>query len=75
MQFDHLRLVRRDLREVARYRSFLLGIQRGEVAQASIIHEANNSCCRREPWRKTQKRLIAAVLPDEKVGFVEVKEP
>jgi hypothetical protein len=51
--FDHLRLVNRQPHEMKRYRRFLLGLQPGDVAQPVIEHEANGSCCRKEPWPAT----------------------
>ena len=51
MVFDHLKLVRRDVREVAKFRTFLLSVQAGEVMHAAVEHESDNSCCRREDGR------------------------
>jgi hypothetical protein len=61
--FDHLKLVRRDHREVARYRAWLLGIQTGELSQIRVEHEADKRCCRRESWNKTQAALVEAMKP------------
>jgi hypothetical protein len=63
LTFDHLKLIRGDLSELARYRRFLLGQMVGDVAEAAIAHEANNSCCLCEPWNKTLLRLHAAIKP------------
>jgi hypothetical protein len=63
MVFDHLKLVRRDVREVAKFRTFLLSVQAGEVMHAAVEHESDNSCCRREDWRQTERSLIKAMMP------------
>jgi hypothetical protein len=59
--FDHLKLVRRDLREVTRYRRYLSGMAgAGCLAECMVEHEADDSCCRREPWNVTLDALLAA---------------
>jgi hypothetical protein len=75
MQFDHAKLVARDLAEVSRFRRFLLGLQAGEVTHAAIVHEEHNECCQIEPWGTTERQLIAAMLPDMKTAFVKMEAP
>jgi hypothetical protein len=59
--FDHLKLVRRDLREVTRYRRYLSGMSgAGRLVEFMVEHEADDRCCRREPWNVTQEALLAA---------------
>ena len=45
--FDHLKLARRNLTELHRYRRFVLGAARGELAEIAIEHEHDNRSCRR----------------------------
>ncbi len=61
--FDHLKLIRGDLTELARFRGWLLGGSVGEVRPGGIMHEHDNSCCRREAWNDTMTRLVAAIKP------------
>jgi hypothetical protein len=68
--FDHLKLVRRNLTELARYRRFVLGATRGELTEIAIAHEHDNRCCRLEPWPITQARILAAILPPEQKALI-----
>jgi hypothetical protein len=68
--FDHWKLVRRNLTELARYRRFVLGATQGELAESAIAHEADYRCCRLEPWDVTQARILAAILPPDGQALV-----
>jgi hypothetical protein len=71
IEIDHLRLVRRQLTEVKRFRDVVLGTIPGEVREMRVMHEHDNSCCHREPWRDTARILIeAAGLAPSEVLFV-----
>lgn len=48
--FDHLDLVRRDPLTIARLKATL---ERGGLLDVQLLHEADDSCCRREPWPAT----------------------
>jgi hypothetical protein len=66
--FDHLKLIRGDLAEMKRYRTMLLSQQTGGMMEAGIMHEADDSCCRREPWNDTLARIVLALdLPNRQV--------
>ncbi len=64
-KFDHLLLVQRHPLEVARFvalvkREMAAG---GGLQRLHIEHEADNSCCRREPWAATLLFLLADPAP------------
>lgn len=59
--FDHLKLIRREPRELARFRRYLASIGRSEMTELAVMHEADNGCCRREPWNRTLASIVAAV--------------
>jgi hypothetical protein len=63
IRFDHLKLVARDSRELARFRRRVLGGQPGDLERVVVLHEPDNSCCRREPWNRTAERIIGALEP------------
>jgi hypothetical protein len=63
LTLNHLKLVRRDLREVTRFRTWLLSAQAGAVEHADVLHEADGSCCRREHWHVTAATLALAIRP------------
>jgi hypothetical protein len=46
LTIDHMKLVGRQPREVKKFRRHLLGLQRGEVHEMTVQHEADNSCRR-----------------------------
>lgn len=49
-RFDHLRLIERDPMQIAHLRAVL---ERGGLQDVVMEHEADDSCCRREPWPAT----------------------
>jgi hypothetical protein len=68
--FDHLKLVRRNLTELHRYRRFVLGMTRGEVTEIAIEHEADNRCCKLEPWAVTNAYILSAIMPEGKKTLI-----
>ncbi len=65
-RFDHLLLIRRHAIEVARFRSYIArGIAERAAMMPTVLHEADNSCCRREPWSVT---MLALLLVDEQAA-------
>lgn len=60
--FDHRLLAQRHPVEVGRLRAFIARM-RGEplVLAIHVEHEADDSCCRMEPWPSTLAALIALV--------------
>ncbi len=72
LTFDHLKLVKRDPVELARFREFLLGGQIGIWDEVKISHERNESCCRREPWNETLVTIYEAVKPPTKLVAVNL---
>jgi hypothetical protein len=76
LTFDHLRLVQRDPRELARYRRYLLGLQVGQLAHAAVAHENDCSCCQRESWSVTAATIALAVqAPTPTIMFNLNDEP
>ncbi|HWG41339.1 MAG TPA: hypothetical protein VN688_01035 [Gemmataceae bacterium] len=63
IQFDHLKLVRRQPTEMARFRRWLLEAQPGQYSELIILHERDGRCCRRESWAETSATIIEAVRP------------
>jgi hypothetical protein len=63
IEFDHLRLVRRQPTEVKRFRDLVLGAQQGEVGEVCVRHESNGRCCRTEAWNETARTLVEAMRP------------
>jgi hypothetical protein len=63
LSFDHMRLVRRDVREVARYRRWLLEAAPGDVTQAKVVHRSDYRCCKKERWERTAAVLQGAIKP------------
>ena len=57
---DHRRLILRLRSEVARFRRYFAGeaLDRGQLHEVSILHEADDSCCKREPWSETLLTLL-----------------
>jgi hypothetical protein len=60
IEVDHLLLVRRQPSEVRRFQIFILGTTPGRVDEMRVMHEHDNSCCRKEPWGDTVRVLIKA---------------
>jgi hypothetical protein len=63
--FDHLLLVARHRIEVQRLRSFVRRVagERGALLDLDVEHEADGSCCAREPWPVTLLALLFATVP------------
>jgi hypothetical protein len=62
LTFDHLKLVQHDVREVKRFRDYLLRLQgSGTVEEMGVQHENDDSCCQREPWPATQAQLLTVL--------------
>jgi hypothetical protein len=72
LTLDHLQLVRRDVREVSKLRTWLLSVQAGTVEHVVVLHEADNSCCRQERWPVTMARLAGAIQPGARAVIVNV---
>jgi hypothetical protein len=65
IQFDHKKLVRRDPKEVARFQRWVLIEGQGKLKEMAVLHEHNNSCCRKEPWRVTLASLVRGLKPSQ----------
>jgi hypothetical protein len=61
--FDHLKLARRNLSELKRFREWLMSAAPGEFDEVAVIHERDRRCCRKEPWDATAKAIVEAVRP------------
>ncbi len=60
MKIDHLEVVRSgEYVEVIADR--LAALPRGRASALTVIHERDDSCCRREPWPASLDRLLEAV--------------
>lgn len=70
--FDHMKLVRRELCEVSRFRDWILSAQAGELSHVAIVHEDDDSCCEREPWNDTAATLHDAIKPAVRQVFVNL---
>jgi hypothetical protein len=68
--FDHMKLVNRQPREMKRFRKYLLERQ-AELEEIAIGHEADFSCCKREPYAITLQ-TITEVLKTKLAIVVEV---
>jgi hypothetical protein len=75
IQFDHLRLVRRQPTEVARFRRYLLSAAPRELSELAIVHENDGRCCRLEKWDETAARIIDAVNPTTSLMLVQWNSP
>ncbi len=74
MKIDHLALVRsREYAEVIADR--LAALPRGTVTMTTVLHEKDDSCCRREIWGVSLARLlqIAAERRSVKTLLVALK--
>ncbi len=73
--FDHLKLVRRDPDELARFRRWVLSGQPGDLEHVAVLHDADGNCCRREPWNKTAATIINALAPTVPQVLVNLNQP
>ncbi|MHB8312382.1 MAG: hypothetical protein ACYDD0_03655 [Candidatus Dormibacteria bacterium] len=59
MKVDHLLLIEStEYLEVTADR--IAGSKAGRAANLTVVHEADGSCCRREPWLVTLGRVLSA---------------
>ena len=58
---DHKRLALRRRNEVARAVSIYTHVEPG-LSMVTIMHEADDSCCKREPWPDTMAFILSKVL-------------
>ncbi len=65
--FDHLDLIRRDPMTIARLRAT---IERGGLQDVQLLHEHDDSCCRKEAWIAT----FAACLCDREQVQTEARQ-
>jgi hypothetical protein len=72
LTLDHLKLGRRDVREVSKFRTWLLSAQAGTVEHAVVEHEEDGSCCRIEPWSVTAVKLAEAIQSPTPAVIVNV---
>lgn len=71
MKIDHLQLVlSREYAEVIADR--LAALPRGRSSLMTVIHENDDSCCRREPWPVSCTRLLETVYRRRSVKSVLV---
>lgn len=66
LELDHMRYIRRQdyRRELHARLRRLIAEEPHAVSQMNVMHEANNSCCRREPWPTTYSNLMGALRAD-----------
>ena len=74
IKFDHMKLVKRNWHEVERFQKYLRGMIVG-VQELMILHEDDNSCCRKEAWNATLRILGEAAKPNETIVAVNVNDP
>jgi hypothetical protein len=60
---DHLKLTKCDPRELKKFRTLVRSMEPGMAFEVTILHERDNSCCRREAWHLTLGRLTKAIKP------------
>ena len=73
--FDHWRLVRRDLRELKKFRDWLMAAQPRIITGVVVTHLSNRRCCRKEKWRVTARQLtkaIGAPVPTRMINLGDV---
>jgi len=66
LELDHLRYVQDQAyrREIHARLRRLLSVAPFALREMDVAHEADNSCCRLEPWLLTHAKLAAAVSAD-----------
>jgi hypothetical protein len=67
---DHLKLIQGDLREMKKMRDLLLAPAKGKLNEFTVLHEHDDSCCRREAWNVTLKRIVDTIAPGGEVLIV-----
>lgn len=73
--FDHSKLVNRDWHEVEKVRKYLMSAEVGKVDEVAVIHKANGSCCKKEPWTTTFRLISEAVKAPVPTIVVELNKP
>jgi hypothetical protein len=71
LELDHLKYVRHQAyrRELHLRLRRLMAEEPKAMSQMTVVHDADNSCCRREAWLATYANLIGALQADgERVG-------
>lgn len=65
MEIDHLQVLNKPeaFTEAADHYRRVASLP-GGVTHASVLHENNNSCCQREEWSTTYRRILAEVRKD-----------
>lgn len=66
LELDHLRYLKNRVyrrRVRARLRR-LIAEEKGRLSQMDVLHEADDRCCRREPWAVTYTSLLAELAAD-----------
>ncbi len=66
LALDHLRYVESQAyrREMHGRLRRLIAEQPRAMSQMTVVHEADNSCCHRQPWALTYSNLISALRAD-----------
>ena len=66
LELDHLRYVQDQAyrREIHARLRRLISARPLALREMAVVHEADNDCCRLEPWLVTHARLAAAVSAD-----------
>jgi len=71
MKIDHLELIRsQEYREVVADR--IAALPKGAISGVTILHEHDDSCCRRELWLVSCSRLMEVVSERRSVSSVIV---
>jgi hypothetical protein len=73
--FDHWRLVKRNPRELRKFRSWVLSARPGEISRVRVAHEANGKCCRKEEWDTTARTIVEGLQPNVPTVMVNVNDP
>lgn len=62
LALNHLKLIEGDLWEMKAVRRWILGaVPGGECSGINVLHQADDSCCRREAWDDTLARILGAL--------------
>jgi hypothetical protein len=65
IEFDHSKLVSRDLDELRRFRRWVLSSGFEELTHGVVVHAGD--CCEREAWASTCRQIIEALHPNSVV--------
>ena len=72
LKLDHLKLVKRDWREVEKLRKILLNIEAGKVSEFAVLHEEDDKCCKKESWNQTYRAIHDGIKPPLKAVRVDI---